>query len=120
MSNLENIVQEAADYADNRGHDYVTVEHITMFLIRDNKVQHILKDFKIDNEQVEKDLLEWIDTEGNPGLDSDNGKRGKAKKTVSVDRVFQRGFAHVLFASKDQIEESDLLLSILMEENCFS
>lgn len=120
MSNLENIVQEAADYADHRGHDYVTVEHITMFLIRDDKVQKILKDFKIDNEQVEKDLLEWIDTEGNPGLDSENGKRGKAKKTVSVDRVFQRGFAHVLFASKDNIEESDLLLSILMEENSFS
>ncbi len=120
MSNLENIVQEAADYADHRGHDYVTVEHITMFLIRDNKVQKILKDFKIDNEQVEKDLLEWIDTEGNPGLDSENGRRGKAKKTVSVDRIFQRGFAHVLFASKDSIEESDLLLSILMEENSFS
>lgn len=120
MSNLENIVQEAADYADHRGHDYVTVEHITMFLIRDEKVQNILKAFKIDNEQVEKDLLEWIDTEGNPGLDSENGKRGKAKKTVSVDRVFQRGFAHVLFASKDNIEESDLLLSILMEENSFS
>lgn len=120
MSNLENIVQEAADYADHRGHDYVTVEHITMFLIRDSKVQKILKDFKIDNEQVEKDLLEWIDSEGNPGLDSENGKRGKAKKTVSVDRIFQRGFAHVLFASKEQIEESDLLLSILMEENSFS
>ena len=120
MSNLENIVQEAADYADHRGHDYVTVEHITMFLIRDSKVQNILKAFKIDNDQVEKDLLEWIDTEGNPGLDSENGKRGKAKKTTSVDRVFQRGFAHVLFASKDNIEESDLLLSILMEENCFS
>ena len=120
MSNLENIVQEAADYADHRGHDYVTVEHITMFLIRDSKVQKILKDFKIDNEQVEKDLLEWIDSEGNPGLDSENGKRGKAKKTVSVDRVFQRGFAHVLFASKDNIEVSDLLLSILMEENSFS
>ena len=120
MSNLENIVQEAADYADHRGHDYVTVEHITMFLIRDDKVQKIMKDFKIDNEQVEKDLLEWIDTEGNPGLDRENGRPGKAKKTTSVDRVFQRGFAHVLFASKDQIEESDLLLSILMEENCFS
>ena len=120
MSNLENIVQEAADYADHRGHDYVTVEHITMFLIRDEKVQKILKDFKIDNEQVEKDLLEWIDTEGNPGLDRENGRPGKAKKTTTVDRVFQRGFAHVLFASKDQIEESDLLLSILMEENCFS
>ena len=120
MSNLENIVQEAADYADHRGHDYVTVEHITMFLIRDEKVQKIIKDFKIDNEQVEKDLLEWIDTEGNPGLDRENGRPGKAKKTTSVDRMFQRGFAHVLFASKDQIEESDLLLSILMEENSFS
>jgi ATP-dependent Clp protease ATP-binding subunit ClpA len=120
MSNLENIVQEAADYADHKGHDYVTVEHITMFLIRDEKLQKILRDFKIDNEQVEKDLLEWIDTEGNPGLNSENGKRGKAKKTVSVDRIFQRGFAHVLFASKESIDESDLLLSILMEENSFS
>ena len=47
-------------------------------------------------------------------------QKGKAKKTVSVDRVFQRGFAHVLFASKEQLEESDLLLSITMEENSFA
>ena len=32
MSDLENIVQEAADYADHRGHAYVTVEHITIVL----------------------------------------------------------------------------------------
>ena len=47
MSNLENIVQEAADYAEHRGHNYVTVEHITMFLIRSEKIQKILNDFKI-------------------------------------------------------------------------
>ena len=119
MSNLENIVQEAADYADHRGHDYVTVEHITMFLIRSEKIQKILSDFKVDASSLEKDLLEWIENEDN-GLESKHGSKGKAKKTTSVDRVFQRGFAHVLFASKDHIDESDLLLSITMEENSFA
>ena len=114
MSNLENIVQEAADYAEHRGHSYVTVEHITMFLIRSDKIQKILNDFKIQSNNLEADLLEWIENEGNDGLDEKHGKKGKAKKTVSVDRVFQRGFAHVLFASKDVLEESDLLLSITM------
>ena len=120
MSNLENIVQEAADYADHRGHTYVTVEHITMFLLRSEKVQKLLKDFKIDSSNLERDLLEWIDNEGSAGLADQHGKKGKAKKTVSVDRVFQRGFAHVLFASKEELDESDLLLSITMEENSFS
>ena len=120
MSNLENIVQEAADYADHRGHTYVTVEHITMFLLRSEKVQKLLKDFKIDSSNLERDLLEWIDNEGSAGLEDQHGKKGKAKKTVSVDRVFQRGFAHVLFASKEELDESDLLLSITMEENSFS
>lgn len=120
MSNLENIVQEAADYAEHRGHSYVTVEHITMFLIRSEKIQKILNDFKIQSNNLEADLLEWIENEGNDGLDEKHGKKGKAKKTVSVDRVFQRGFAHVLFASKDVLEESDLLLSITMEENSFA
>ena len=120
MSNLENIVQEAADYAEHRGHSYVTVEHITMFLIRSEKIQKILNDFKIQSNNLEADLLEWIENEGNDGLDEKYGKKGKAKKTLSVDRVFQRGFAHVLFASKDVLEESDLLLSITMEENSFA
>ena len=120
MSNLENIVQEAADYAEHRGHTYVTVEHITMFLLRSEKVQKLLKDFKIDSSNLERDLLEWIDNEGSAGLEDQHGKKGKAKKTLSVDRVFQRGFAHVLFASKEQLDESDLLLSITMEENSFS
>ncbi len=120
MSNLENIVQEAADYAEHRGHSYVTIEHITMFLIRSEKIQKILTDFKIDLTGLESDLLEWIENEGCDGLENRHGKKGKAKKTVSVDRVFQRGFAHVLFASKDELDESDLLLSITMEDNCFS
>ncbi len=120
MSNLENIVQEAADYAEHRGHSYVTVEHITMFLIRSNKIQKILGDFKIDTSNLESDLLEWIENEGSEGLENKHGKKGKAKKTVSVDRVFQRGFAHVLFASKDELDESDLLLSITMEDSSFS
>ena len=120
MSNLENIVQEAADYADHRGHSYVTVEHITMFLVRSDKIQKLLSDFKVDTTGLEADLLEWIENEGNDGLEDRHGKKGKAKKTVSVDRVFQRGFAHVLFASKDQLDESDLLLSITMEDNSFA
>ena len=120
MSNLENIVQEAADYAEHRGHSYVTVEHITMFLIRSEKIQKILSDFKIDITGLESDLLEWIENEGNDGLENRHGKKGKAKKTSSVDRIFQRGFAHVLFASKDELDETDLLLSITMEDNCFS
>lgn len=120
MSDLENIVQEAADYADHSGHSYVTVEHITMFLIRSKKIQKILSDFKIDTNNLESDLLEWIESESKQGLENIHGKKGKAKKTVSVDRVFQRGFAHVLFASKEQLEESDLLLSITMEENSFA
>ena len=120
MSNLENIVKEAADYADHRGHNYVTVEHITMFLIRNEKIQKILTDFKIQTTSLEADLLEWIDNEGSDGLESNHGKIGKAKKTMSVDRVFQRGFAHVLFASKEEIDESDLLLSITMEDNSFA
>ncbi len=120
MSNLENIVQEAADYAEHRGHSYVTVEHITMFLIRSDKIQKILGDFKIDTSNLESDLLEWIENEGSEGLENKHGKKGKAKKTVSVDRVFQRGFAHVLFASKDELDESDLLLSITMEDSSFS
>jgi len=120
MSKLENIVKEAADYADHRGHNYVTVEHITMFLIRSEKIQKILTDFKIQTTSLEADLLEWIDNEGNDGLSSSHGKVGNAKKTVGVDRVFQRGFAHVLFASKETIDESDLLLSITMEDNSFA
>ena len=120
MSNLENIVQEAADYAEHRGHSYVTVEHITMFLVRSEKIQKLLADFKVDTTGLEADLLEWIENEGNDGLESRHGRKGKAKKTVSVDRVFQRGFAHVLFASKEQLEESDLLLSITMEDNSFA
>ena len=63
MSDLENIVQEAADYADLHGHSYVTVEHITMFLVRAKKVQKILSDFKIDTTNLESDLLEWIENE---------------------------------------------------------
>ena len=93
MSNLENIVQEAADYAEHRGHTYVTVEHITMFLLRSEKVQKLLKDFKIDSSNIPKGMHinannietpDSVNATGYPSSNAEQMRTSNSKGTISI------------------------------------
>lgn len=118
MSNIEQIVKEAANFAETLGHEYVCLEHITLFLMSDPDVTRVLDKMpEVDIAKIVEDLLSFLNDGDSNGLTSPSGPKGPAKRTSAIDRVFQRGFATVLFAEKETIESIDLLMSVLLEDN---
>ena len=43
---LENIFENAVKEAEKRRHEYVTIEHVLLSLIKDNSIGTVLQDFK--------------------------------------------------------------------------
>ena len=44
---LENIFESAVREAEKRKHEYVTIEHVLLALVKDKEVGNVLHDFKV-------------------------------------------------------------------------
>lgn len=115
---VEKIIQNAANYATNKGHEYVCIEHLALALIETDDIISLCVDLNVDVDQIKKDVQNYLEDSNYNGLVGNNGVKGSPKKTASVDRVFQRALAQILFANRDQFTPVDLLLSILQEDSC--
>lgn len=117
---VEEIIKEAITFASTLEHEYVSLEHITLCLLNHQDIISLCEKSKIDHEQIKKDLKQFLDNSDYNGLKPENGYNTTPKKTVSVERVFQRGLAQVVFANRQNFLPSDLLISILNEDDSYA
>ena len=62
---LENIFENAVKEAEKRRHEYVTIEHVLLSLIKDEAIGTVLHDFKIQVGALIKDVEDYLDTKCN-------------------------------------------------------
>ena len=62
---LEKIFEEAVKEAEQRKHEYVTIEHVLLSLIKDTVIGTTLTEFKIDTKVLIKEIEEYLDTKCN-------------------------------------------------------
>jgi len=113
---IESILSKALDNASSRSHEYVTLEHITIELLKTKPILKMIEELKIDQTQIIDALNEYIDSDFSE-LKGQNGPKGMPKRTLSVERVLQRGLANAVFAGRDGIQPLDLLIAILKEKD---
>ncbi len=116
MDGVDNIIECAIDYAEERQHEYVTVEHLMMCLLESPEIAEIVDNITGDREVAISDLRNYLDDKQFNGLVGETPWDGKPKKTTSVERVMQRAFAQVIFSARDQINPVDIFVSILSED----
>ena len=116
---VENILQKAMDNASERDHEYVTLEHILLQLVKSKPIIKLCEEVDVDIATLKTDLENYLEGDED-NLKSQNGAKGAPKKTISVERVIQRGLANAVFSGRDVIEPIDLLLSIIAEETSYA
>lgn len=119
-AHIDTILSSALDLASEYRHEYLTLEHITLKLLDNSDIISICEDNGIDRDQIVKDITNYLDNPEIHGLLCENGLKGAPKKTSAVERVFQRGLAQVLFASREHFLPTDLLSGILSEDECYA
>jgi ATP-dependent Clp protease ATP-binding subunit ClpA len=112
---IDHIVVEATELAVTLSHEYVTLEHVFLSMIRYEPFKELLLQYGADigglDADVEAYLLAQVDlvsTDGDP------------KKTHALERVFNRAFTQVLFSARTHIQLMDLFLSIHAETNSYA
>jgi ATP-dependent Clp protease ATP-binding subunit ClpA len=112
---IDHIVAEATDLAKNLSHEYVTLEHVFLSMIRFDPFRNLLTEFGIDINNLDADLESYLLQASNL-IVSDC----EPKKTHALERTFNRALTQVLFSSRTQLEVMDLFLSIHAETNSYA
>lgn len=110
---LEKIFENAINLALEKKHEYITLEHFLLCMVKNERFSKILLDFGGEVDQLIHDLTNYIEKDL---LDIKNENIERPKKTNSVDRVLNRSFTSALFSGRSIIEPLDCFLSMLTEK----
>ena len=114
-SEIDYIVADATQLAKDLSHEYVTLEHVFLSMVRFDPFRELLIQFGADTDGLDADLEAYLLQATNLIVtDSD------PKKTHSLERVFNRALTQVLFSSRTKLELMDLFLSIHSENNSYA
>jgi len=114
---IELIINNASELAKKFGHEYVTIEHLFLSLIRFTPFKDLLVKYGIEVDIMDADVEAYLhrQTVSNSKVDIDSDS--SPKKTHGLERVFNRALTQVLFSGRGHIQLIDVFLSMTAETN---
>lgn len=111
---LSKVHQDMMDYARSNRHQFLTVEHLLVSLLKDQKINMTLQVCGADCE----DLMDILKTYVEGYVPK---KSVEATSTKSLDRVLQRAIWQVQSSRENGlVTPEDVLVAIFKEEDCFA
>ena len=109
---LEESLHRAVALANERKHEYATLEHLLLSLIEDEDSVGVMKACDVDLAVLQTTLTNYVDNELK-SLVVDDGE--DAKPTPSFQRVIQRAVIHVQSSGRDEVTGANVLVAIFSE-----
>ncbi|HEY1927521.1 MAG TPA: Clp protease N-terminal domain-containing protein, partial [Caulobacteraceae bacterium] len=110
--NLEESLHRAVAYANQRKHEYATLEHLLLSLTDDADASAVMKACDVDLAALKKALTNYVDTDLK-SLVVEDGE--DAKPTAGFQRVIQRAVIHVQSSGRDDVTGANVLVAIFSE-----
>ncbi len=110
--NLEQTLHRALAQANQRRHEYATLEHLLLSLLDDTDAAAVMRACSVDLDALKRSLVEYIDNELE-NLVSDG--RDDAKPTAGFQRVIQRAVIHVQSSGREDVTGANVLVAIFAE-----
>jgi ATP-dependent Clp protease ATP-binding subunit ClpA len=109
---LEKTLRRALSLANERRHEYATLEHLLLALIDDVDAAAVLRACGVDLDSLRKTVVHYLDTElENLVVDSQE----EAKATNGFQRVVQRAAFHVQSSGREEVTGANVLVAIFAE-----
>ncbi|WP_426042754.1 ATP-dependent Clp protease ATP-binding subunit ClpA [Brevundimonas sp. TWP2-3-4b1] len=109
---LEETLHRAVSYANERRHEYATLEHLLLALIDDNDASGVMKACNVDLVALKTALTLYVDTDL-AALATSDGE--DAKPTAGFQRVIQRAVIHVQSSGREEVSGANVLVAIFSE-----
>ena len=110
--NLEKSMHRALACANERRHEYATVEHLLLALTEDQDAVAVLRACRVDLDRLRREILSYVDNELGH-LVSAHGD--DAKPTASFQRVLQRAAIHVQSSGREEVTGANVLVAMFAE-----
>jgi len=115
---LQLVFDKSIKDAQKLQHEYITLEHLLYAMFCEENFINITTMFGADVDYIKANLEHHLKTNCEDIKIEET--KFKPKKTATVERVLNRSFTQVLFAGRQHIELTDLLLSMLSEKKSIS
>ena len=109
---LEQALHRALALANERSHEYATLEHLLLSLTDDRDAVAVMKACNVDVAALKKSLTDYIETEL-ANLVTHDGEG--SKPTAGFQRVIQRAVIHVQSSGREEVTGANVLVAIFAE-----
>jgi ATP-dependent Clp protease ATP-binding subunit ClpA len=109
---LEQALHRALAFANERRHEYATLEHLLLALIDDQDASAVMRACNVDLDVLRRNLVEYVETELANLI---HEGRDDAKPTAGFQRVIQRAVIHVQSSGREEVTGANVLVAIFAE-----
>jgi ATP-dependent Clp protease ATP-binding subunit ClpA len=111
---IEEIIAAATVSATSKNHEYVTLEHLLLAIVKHAPFNNVITSFGCEVDLMIADIDQYLDKQTYLISSSYDIV---PKKTKSLERIFNRAFTQVLFSGRRHMQVVDLYLSMLSEDH---
>src|SRR6201996_7582190 len=109
---LEQSLHRALALANERHHEYATLEHLLLALVDDQDAAAVMRACNVDVDALRRNLVDYVDSElSNLVIDT----RQDSKPTAGFQRVIQRAVIHVQSSGREEVTGANVLVAIFAE-----
>ncbi|MBB3808657.1 ATP-dependent Clp protease ATP-binding subunit ClpA [Pseudochelatococcus contaminans] len=109
---LEQALHRALAFANERQHEYATLEHLLLALIDDQDAAAVMRACNVDIDALRRNLVEYVDGELANLI---TAGREDSKPTAGFQRVIQRAVIHVQSSGREEVTGANVLVAIFAE-----
>ncbi|MEM9470136.1 MAG: ATP-dependent Clp protease ATP-binding subunit ClpA [Pseudomonadota bacterium] len=111
--NLEQTLHRALTVANERQHEYATLEHLLLALTEDQDAMAVLRSCGISLPDIKEQLEAYLDNE--LGYLKYTEEPEEAKPTTAFQRVLQRAAIHVQSSGREEVTGANVLVALFSE-----
>jgi len=109
---LEKTLHRALAHANERRHEYATLEHLLLALGEDSDAVAVMRACGVELERLKAELTDYIDNELANLI---NVHAGESKPTAGFQRVLQRAAIHVQSSGRAEVTGANVLVAMFSE-----
>ncbi|MFV0644504.1 MAG: ATP-dependent Clp protease ATP-binding subunit ClpA [Sphingomonadaceae bacterium] len=115
--NLEKTLHNAISNAEDRQHEYATLEHLLLALIDDEDAAQVMASCGVDLSELGEVVRQYLDQEYQSLRTNDDGD---PQPTAGFQRVIQRAILHVQSSGKDFVTGANVLVALFSERDSYA
>jgi ATP-dependent Clp protease ATP-binding subunit ClpA len=110
--NLEDTIHRAIDFATERRHEFVTLEHLLLALAEDQDAIAVLRACDVDLDKIREDLSNYLDNDLDYLVSE---SMSDPRPTEGFNRALQRAMIHVQSSGREEVTGANVLVAIFSE-----